>query len=212
MQTLTEKLIHSGLPDAITDADVAHLLGDPSPDSRYALVRRAMAAGEILRLRRGLYILAEPYRKNPVSLFALAARMYRPSYISLESALSAHGFIPEGVEAICSGSFRRARTFENPLGRFVYRPTPISTLAGVRREEAASGQAFLLATPLRALADLAHDRRWKNAGLDFLVASLRIEPDLLREITPAELEVLLAGLKRGPARRLLERLRREMGK
>jgi hypothetical protein len=214
MQTLTEKLIRCSLPDIFTDEDLHHLLDEPSPATRFGLVKRAMAAKEILKIRRGLYILAEPYRKAPVDLFHVAGRILRPSYISLESALSAHGWIPEGVFAITSCAFKRSREFVTPLGRFEYRKSPLHTLAGV--EHRVSGQGnnrspYLLASPLRALIDMAHERADISMDLAFLTTSLRIEEEHVRLIRPKVFTQLLAEKPRGAARRFLEGLKRELG-
>lgn len=50
-----------------------------------------------------------------------ANRIYAPSYLSLETALSHHGLIPEGVYTITSVSSRKTQTFNTPLGHFTYR-------------------------------------------------------------------------------------------
>lgn len=57
-------------------------------------VSRIMAAGELIPLRRGLYL--QDRTANPL---ALAPAIHGPSYVSFESALAWHGLIPERVEA-----------------------------------------------------------------------------------------------------------------
>ncbi|GAB1483561.1 hypothetical protein MASR2M78_23770 [Treponema sp.] len=65
---------------------------EPSSDNvHHALVKRAVADGDLIIIRRGLYTLSPIYRKSEISTFALAQLVYGPSYISLESALSVHG-------------------------------------------------------------------------------------------------------------------------
>ena len=212
MQTLTEHLLASSLPDVFADADVASLLGFPTSPRRYALVKRALAAGELIRVRRGLYVLAERFRSRPLDLLSLAARIYGPSYISLESALAQHDLIPEYVAVTTSSTFRRSRTFDTTLGRFEFRRTPLPTLAGVQRVEPAASAPYLLASPLRALVDLAHDRPGVEMDLDYLVESLRIDPPTLRKIGRQEFAALAKRLPRGRAATFLGRLRRELGK
>ena len=95
-----------------------------SEDSRYGLVKRALASGEIIRIRRGLYCLAPKYQKKGINLYALAQLVYGPSYVSLESALSWHGWIPEAVHAITGASFKKAKEFTTPLGVFRYDRVP----------------------------------------------------------------------------------------
>ena len=76
--------------------------------------------GEVIRLRRGLYTLAESYRKPPLPMFRLANEIYRPSYISGLTAMSYYGLIPEKVVPVTSVTTRVTRTFKNPLGIFAY--------------------------------------------------------------------------------------------
>src|SRR5262245_25728214 len=76
-----------GLPDTLTDSDLAFLWGG-TENRRYSLTKRTLARGDLIPVRRGLYVLGDLYRQRPVNLFELAQRIYGPSYISFESALS----------------------------------------------------------------------------------------------------------------------------
>ena len=52
-----------------------------SPDDKIGdMVRR----GELIRVRKGLYAVAEGYRQSPLSLKILADTIYAPSYLSFE--------------------------------------------------------------------------------------------------------------------------------
>jgi hypothetical protein len=84
------------------------------------MIKRAMGRGEVMGLRRGLYCLGEKYHRQKINPFVLAQRIYGPSYISLETALSHHGWIPEAVYTLTSVSMGRSREFETPLGRFSF--------------------------------------------------------------------------------------------
>src|SRR3990167_2638844 len=100
--TLTDKLFHAGLTDQIlTDIDLGNLL-DGTSAARYGIVNKALKKGELIRIRRGLYIFAEKYRHKKLSSFYLASRIVPHSYISLESALSYYGWIPERVTTVTS--------------------------------------------------------------------------------------------------------------
>lgn len=214
MQRVTEALLRSDLPDIFTDEDVHHLLDDPTPATRYGLVKRAIAAKEIVQIRRGLYILAEHYRKSTVDLFHVASRILRPSYISLESALSFHGWIPERAFSTTSCIFKRSREYVTPLGHFEFRKSPFATLTSVRYEISggqARGLPYLLASPLRALTDLAHDRQKTTMDRAFLTNSLRIEEETLDQLRRVEFNQLLAEKPRGAARHFLTGLRMELG-
>lgn len=111
--------------------------------------------GVLLPIRRGLYILGAEVREGPVVLPLVANRLYGPSYVSLEYALSHHGLIPEGVFDVTSVTFRRSRTVTTPLGRFSYLHLPQPAYGiGIRMEQGAGGVSFLLASPEKALCDL----------------------------------------------------------
>lgn len=84
-------------------------------------IGRWEAAKKLIKLRRGLYLLALPYRKVKVDEFYLASVIKWPSYVSLESALHFHGMIPEGVSTTTSLTSKRAAKFQSEEGIFDYR-------------------------------------------------------------------------------------------
>src|SRR3990172_882516 len=114
MNKLTERIFESMPACPFASHDVATLF-PASEDRRYGLVKRAIAHGEIIHIRRGLYCLAPKYQRRSVNLYALAEHVYGPSYVSLESALSWHGWIPEAVHTITCASFKKSKEFKIPL-------------------------------------------------------------------------------------------------
>ena len=54
-------------------------------------------------------------------LYWTANRIYQPSYVSLETALSYYGLIPEAVYTTTSVSTLKTTLFDTHLGAFVYR-------------------------------------------------------------------------------------------
>ena len=52
-----------------------------------------LAQGDLVRVRKGLYVFGERYRHGPLDRILLANLVYGPSYVSLEYALSYHGLI-----------------------------------------------------------------------------------------------------------------------
>lgn len=50
-----------------------------------------LAKGDIIRVKKGLYILGESLRRRPFCLELLANLIYGPSHVSLEYALHYHG-------------------------------------------------------------------------------------------------------------------------
>lgn len=87
-------------------------------------IRRLVAAGEIIRVKKGLYVFASAFQRQPIVREQLANLIYGPSYVSLDSALSYHGLIPERAEAVTSGTTGRSRVFDTPFGAFTYQSLP----------------------------------------------------------------------------------------
>lgn len=141
-----------------------------------ALLRK----GVIVRIKKGLYVFGDDYRRRPISLELLANLIYGPSLVSLDYALSYYGLIPERVHTMTSTTTKGPAQFETPVGRFVYRHIPVAGfhLGMDRRESGDIG--FLIATPERALADKIRDQRTnplrsRSRLAEFLFDDLRID-------------------------------------
>ncbi len=186
-----------------TQPDVAALL-EGTDFSRHGLIKRAIAAGEILNIRRGLYCLAPEYQKKPVSVYSLAQRIYGPSYISMETALSHHGWIPEAVYACTCASYGNSKEFATPLGVFSYQRVPQHTFFhGIRRCNDDNGNVFFMASPAKALVDYLYVHQLHWTGINEPISSLRIDEDELARVTTAELEALLDNYSNGRVKRFL---------
>ena len=102
MQSLTEKIIDMNQANRVlNDMQLRRMLGGGNA-RRYGLVNRALKMGELHRLNRGLYVLDNKYRDYPLHPFALAQALMPGSYVSFETALSHHGWIPEAVCNRCN--------------------------------------------------------------------------------------------------------------
>lgn len=194
MLDFTEKILNSTLASHVfRDRDLAILLAG-TPASRYGLLNKAMKKNEITRLRRGMYVIAHKYAPMTFSKFYLANCMELRSYVTAESALAYHGFIPEKVVTVTSiVPYGRQRQFVNPYGRFEYHVVPINTyefFTGIERHEI-NKQAFFIASPLRALADLVYLNKYTWQGIDFLLESLRIEEKDLNSLSPKDFDRII---------------------
>jgi len=189
MNRLTEHFF--GLSTGVfTQSDTEVL--DGTMFSRHGLIKRAISKGEILNIRRGLYCLAPRYQKRPVNIYALSQRIYGPSYVSPETALRYHEWIPEAVYACTCASLGNAKEFNTPMGIFSYKRILQQVFyTGVERIVDNDGNAFFMASPAKALADYvyAHRPNWKS--MDEAAGSLRIEPDDLVTVTQDEIALLL---------------------
>ena len=214
MNLLVEKAYENSKTGVFAYSDVLVWLGGTRNSVRCRIMR-AIDAGEILPVRRGLYCLAPRYNRVGISRNLLANMIYGPSYISLESALSFHGWIPEAVHSVSSVSLGRAKTFDTPLGFFDYiqvRQTPL--LAGVERIVGKNPEqgAFYMAKPLKALADTVASRGLDWKGLDPLVESLRIDEENFETLKSADFEELDGVYRSARARKFLSGIRKELGK
>jgi predicted transcriptional regulator of viral defense system len=117
---------------------------------------RWVKTGKLLQLAKGLYALAEPYRKRTPHPFVLANAMKKASYVSLQSALGHFGMIPEHVPTVTSVTTRRPARVETPLGRFLFRHVKKSWFCGYQQVDLGSGQRAFVATPEKALLDLVY--------------------------------------------------------
>ena len=127
-------------------------------EKKYSLqthLRRWVADGRVVSLRRGLYTVAESFRRGPLSVPGLADVIYGPSYLSAEWALIHYGLIPGEAGEYTSVTSRTPRLFQNPLGTFRYRHVKHELLAAFSRCDVSGGEAFL-AEPEKAILDFLY--------------------------------------------------------
>lgn len=183
MSTLAQQVAEAGLADRIlSERQLGNLLGGGDA-RRYGLVNRALKDGSLLRVKRGTYMLGRRYRSGAVHPFPVAQALVPGSYVSFESALAHHGWIPEAVFATASVSpGRKTLRFETPdFGSFSFHPLAIAEyhfLTGVDRVEMGKLTAFV-AQPLRALLDLVALRKEQWAGIEWLTQGMRIDEESL---------------------------------
>ena len=123
-------------------------------------------SGKIIMVAPGFYVLPGE-TSDETDLFAIASRMYTPSFVSLESALSFHGLIPETVLSVTSVCTRKTRRINSPLCTFIYRSIQPEYFFGY---EAKTGRnhRYLMASPERAVIDLLYLRRDIKSAEDML--------------------------------------------
>jgi hypothetical protein len=178
-----------------------------------ALIKRAVAATEILRIRRGLYVLSTRYHNKPVHPFEVAQQIHGPSYISLESALAYHEWIPETVQTVTSACVKRSVDFHTPLGTFSFSTVPqVSFFTGVQRVSDANSSVFLIATPLKALADYVCVYQHPWTSLAPVIDSLRIDEAFLQQLTGDMFDNVVSAYRSARVRLFLKSIRKELHK
>ncbi len=131
------------------------LAGDVDPKLIRIQLSRWIKAGKIYQLRRGLYSIAPLYQRQQPHPFLVANHLQKASYVSLQSALSFYGLIPEVVNGTTSVSTGRPERLDTPLGTFEFRHIKTELLFGYRMTELGE-QSALIATPEKALLDLIY--------------------------------------------------------
>lgn len=176
--------------DVVTDVELTAIC-EGTPNARHARVKRALAKGEIIRIKRGLYVVGPRYQRQKLSKFVIAQLIYPPSCVSLESALSHHGFIPEAVYSTTSVTPRRAAEFNTPNGTFTYTQVPAKVCL-LQAERLTEGkQAFFMASPLRAICDHIHTKQLEWTGVEPLIYDMRIDESDLSSITKEQIDELM---------------------
>jgi predicted transcriptional regulator of viral defense system len=119
-----------------------------------------------LKVRNGLYALRIDQPRDE----AIANRLYAPSYISFEYALSHYGIIPESAYTITSVTTRITREFVVNNKSFTYSHIKKSAYRGYRTEKIGD-MTVLMAEPEKALVDYLYfvslKRKTLNERLNF---------------------------------------------
>lgn len=120
-----------------------------------------LKSGLFLKLRNNYYLLKD----SSPSLYFIANKLYQPSYISLEKALSHYGIIPEVVYTITSITTKPTREFETPRGVFSYQRIKKAAFTGYSACRL-GGTIVFMAEPEKALADYLYFVDLKKASLN----------------------------------------------
>jgi len=115
-----------------------------------------------VKIRNGLYMLAD----YPADHYLIANRLYEPSYISFDAALSFYGIIPETIYAITSATTKTTREFKVDNVRFVYHKLKKEVYTGYKAIKHLDN-TILMAEPEKALADYLYFVALKKRGLHY---------------------------------------------
>jgi hypothetical protein len=151
-----------------------------------AKITHLVRQGELLRLKRGLYVRAQ-CADDPVTRCRAANRMYGPSYVSFAWALRWYGLIPEHAAHITSATLGKGRKkrYDTPTGSFFYQDVPAAAYPhGITLMGETPGR-FLIACPEKALCD----ELYRIAGIRsiqgveaLLFEDLRLDLDEFRQL------------------------------
>ncbi|HBC78051.1 MAG TPA: hypothetical protein DEO60_11080 [Bacteroidales bacterium] len=121
--------------------------------------------GYLIRLRQGFYAFPE-YKESTDFTLYFANIIYKPSYISLQTALSFYGIIPETVPQITSVTTLKTMRFSNDFGEYSYKNIKPDMMFGYDLREMGDDRRIMFATPEKALIDLLYLYPFYNTERD----------------------------------------------
>ena len=139
--------------------------------------------GYLRNIIKGFYIFSD-IELNENTLFEISNRIYSPSCISLETALSYYGLIPEAVFSITAVSTRKTCSFRTKITPFSYRTVKPELFFGFDIIRYSETKSFRIARIEKAILDCLYINTALKTADDF--ASLRILADELLTKTDKE--------------------------
>ena len=134
--------------------------------------------GYLIRLRQGYYAFPE-YRESTDFTLYFANTIYKPSYISLHTALSFYGIIPESVPEITSVTTLKTITFSNDFGEYSYKNIRPELMFGYELRDMEGGRRIMFATPEKAIIDLLYLYPFYNTERD--LENLRLDESYMED-------------------------------
>ena len=147
---------------------------------------------EIIKIKKGLYILGNDYEQS-ISRELIANHIYGPSYISMESALSYYGLIPEQLYDITSVTTKSTKEYITERGCFSFIKSPIALYKIGIVSEQVNNHSFLIASKTKAICDKIIftkkiNIRSQKELVIFLEDDLRIDLDELKDLNLREID------------------------
>ncbi len=149
----------------------AHILCfDTTPNLVNLQLHQWKKSGDILSLKRGVYIFAD----TQPSSAEIAKALYSPCYFSLEYVLNFYGIMPETVFQYTLLTPKATRRFDTPFGIFNYQSIKKAAFFGF-------DDNTLMAEKEKALVDYfyfnsanleANDKFWKSLRLEVCATNI----------------------------------------
>ncbi|MFH0863250.1 MAG: hypothetical protein V1875_09535 [Candidatus Altiarchaeota archaeon] len=141
-----------------------------------ALLGRYVQAGAVLKLRNGYYA---PKSKKP-SEYLISNRVYQPSYVSFETALSHHGLIPETVYAVSAATTKATREFTILGVPYLYHKIKRPAYTGYSPTKVGSDTVFI-ASAEKALVDYLYFVHLGRKTMNDRIKPGRVDEKKVRE-------------------------------
>ena len=153
-----------------------HQVGAVFPDFSPNNLTRWQRQGLIVKLRQGFYAFQEACLQ-PNFAFFLSNFIYKPSYISLHTALAFYGIIPEAVTQITAVSSMKTAYFQNNISQFSYKKMKSELFFGYEQKPFGD-RTISIATPEKAILDLLYLYPFYNTESE--IENLRFDEDFVR--------------------------------
>lgn len=149
-------------------------------------VSSLVAEGKIVRIKKGLYVFGESWRRSPLDLGVIANLLYGPSCISFESALSRYGLIPERTEITTCLAIGDSKVYCTPVGQFEYRAISREKFkVGIEYRDLGEKGGYFIASREKALADLIYRTpgiRTLSQLRHYLFEEMRVDELIFRDL------------------------------
>ena len=139
---------------------------------------RWVERGYLIKLRNAFYMFSD-YSNLPDINFFIANRIYNPSYISLHTALSYYGLIPESIVQVTSVSTLKTNSFESKTATYSYKSIKSDLFFGYNQQVFHKNYQILIASPEKALIDLLYLYPFYNSNS--AIQDLRLDETILIE-------------------------------
>lgn len=146
------------------------------------------AQGVLEPLKKGLYIAGPLVTEKKPDALLVSNHLLGPSYVSVETALSHYGLIPERVYETSSMTTKASRSYKTVLGMFTYTRLPLPYYSfGLSMLHLPTNQYAMVASPEKALCDKIVTTsgltfRSIPSAYDYIVEGMRIEESVLKEL------------------------------
>lgn len=140
----------------VLDYQVERLFPKESKHQITVHLSQLVRSGALKRIKRGMYTFAHMQPDE----FVLANSLYRPSYVSLESALNYYGIIPDIAVDVTSVSPTTTKQINTPLGHFLYSKISKKLFFGYRTvADSTNMSTYMIAESEKALVDYVYVRK-----------------------------------------------------
>ncbi|MBC8494142.1 MAG: hypothetical protein ISR70_00765 [Candidatus Thioglobus sp.] len=171
LNKINNKTHSNVLPLSVIDT----VLVGKSSDAKRSFIKRTCQNGRLIRVKNGLYLRAADLKNSVYNAFSVANYIITPSYVSLESALSFYGLIPEAVYTTTSVTTRKTSNTHTPVGLFSFSHLKIGYFNFGFYQIKKDNDAYLIATPLKALMDFIVLKGKEYDSVSDMVEDLRFD-------------------------------------